>query len=353
MGLFTLPEKEELVPESDKTLKVKGLKKGDSIDTLINQARQLVMEKLGNYKDTSSNVFNVEELDKFFNETEDIIAIDTETTGLNWFTDELVGISMCNGTTSIYIPINHKSPILNERLKIQLEPNVLKGYFKEKIKALKNIKWVYHNAKFDLGVLRTFLEEPMPDPYWDTMLCSNLLDQDEEHSLKFQYNKYIAEEDEGVNRFDTLFKGITFDYIPLDVAVIYAGKDAFMTYKLFKWQYERLHTKEYESLLPVLMNVEMPLLPILEDMQRTGVNINMNMLNELYEKYKTKLDEAKAVVEQEIQPYVEAIRKYKLEHYNVKLDDPINISSPLQLGILFYDIIGYKVSGRWKRYRCT
>lgn len=82
----------------------------------------------------------------------------------------------------------------------------------------------YHNAKFDLGVLRTFFGYQVPDPYWDTMLAAYLFEQDEEHSLKFQYNKYIATEDEGVNRFDTLFHGITFDYVPLDVATIYAGK---------------------------------------------------------------------------------------------------------------------------------
>ena len=75
-----------------------------------------------------------------------------------------------------------------------------------------------------MAVLRTFFGYPLPDPYWDTMLAAYLFDQDEEHSLKFQYNKYIATEDEGVNRFDTLFKGITFDYVPLDVATIYARK---------------------------------------------------------------------------------------------------------------------------------
>lgn len=46
----------------------------------------------------------------------------------------------------------------------------------------------------------------MPDPYWDTMLAACILVQDEDHNLKYLYNKYVAEEDEGINRFDTLFK---------------------------------------------------------------------------------------------------------------------------------------------------
>lgn len=46
----------------------------------------------------------------------------------------------------------------------------------------------------------------MPDPWWDTLVVSFLFNQSEEHGLKALYNKYIAVEDEGVNRFDTLFK---------------------------------------------------------------------------------------------------------------------------------------------------
>lgn len=122
-----------------------------------------------------------------------------------------------------------------------------------------------------------------------------------------------------------------------------------MTYKLYKYQYELLHKPEYKGVLNVLENIEMPLLPILEDMQREGININQNMLSELYDKYKLKLDEAKDLVTKEIKPYEESIRKYKMEHYNVKLDDPINIGSPAQLSILFFDIIGYKLKSGEKK----
>ena len=87
----------------------------------------------------------------------------------------------------------------------------------------------YHNAKFDLGVFRTFLGFDMPEPYWDTLIISFLFNQSEDHGLKALYNKYIAVEDEGVNRFDTLFKGVTFDYVPLTiqrhiVVILYENK---------------------------------------------------------------------------------------------------------------------------------
>lgn len=201
------------------------LKKGDTVETLINTARKLVEEKLGKYKDTSRCFINVDELKSFFDETPDnsIMGIDTETTGLNTFTDELVGISLCNGKQAIYVPINHKSSVTRQRLTQQMLPEDMKEIFYEVFKT-RTFKWVYHNAKFDLAVLRTFLGCKMPDPYWDTMLGAYLFNQEGEHNLKYLYNQYIALEDEGVNRFDDLFKGVTFDYIPLDIATIYAGK---------------------------------------------------------------------------------------------------------------------------------
>ena len=171
MSLFSIPENKKEEVKNDKTLNIK-LRKGDSIDTLINQARSLVLEKLSNYKDLSTNIFNKEELENFFNETEENceVAIDTETTGLNWMRDKIVGISLCNGKHAVYIPINHKSATLNERLNIQIDPEILRQYFIELKDKRKDIKWIYHNAKFDLGVLRTFLGVPMPDPYWDTLI---------------------------------------------------------------------------------------------------------------------------------------------------------------------------------------
>ena len=90
---------------------------------------------------------------------------------LNIFTDELVGISLCNGKQSIYIPINHKSSTYKTKVPGQIEETKIKEIFGNIFKT-KQYKWVYHNAKFDLAVLRTFFGYPLPDPYWDTMLAA-------------------------------------------------------------------------------------------------------------------------------------------------------------------------------------
>ena len=108
----------------------------------------------------------------------------------------------------------------------QKQMRLVKKVFKNDIFNDK-FKWVYHNAKFDLPVLYNFLGFQMPAPYWDTLIVAYVLDQNEDHGLKALYNKYIAEEDEGINRFDTLFSGITFDNVPLDLSQVYARQRCF------------------------------------------------------------------------------------------------------------------------------
>ena len=120
------------------------------------------------------------------------------------------------------------------------------------------------------------------------------------------------------------------------------GKDAYMTLELYEYQKSKMDKPEFKGIKYVMENIEMPLLPILEDMQRTGVNINQGMLQDLYEKYSMKLEEAKLKVNAELEKDSEKIKTYRLQHYDVKLDDPINISSPTQLSTLFYKILGYK-----------
>lgn len=115
-----------------------------------------------------------------------------------------------------------------------------------------------------------------------------------------------------------------------------------MTHQLYLYQIKQLEREDLKGLKYIWEEVEKPLIPILADMNRYGVNINMNMLNSLYKKYLENLAIAQTKVEQEISKYSNEIEEYKVKHYNHKLSDPILISSPLQLSVLFYEIIGYK-----------
>ena len=83
MALFKLPDKKENKSNTKSGSQIK-LKKGDTVEILIQTAQKLVNEKLGNYKKLSRCVTNVEDLQSFFDETPEnsYMAIDTETTRL-------------------------------------------------------------------------------------------------------------------------------------------------------------------------------------------------------------------------------------------------------------------------------
>ena len=145
---------------------------------------------------------------------------------LDVFQDKMVGLSLCNGKQAAYVPVEHISAVYRTKIPGQIKPDDLRKVFKKCVFNNK-FKFVYHNAKFDLPVLYNFLGFQMPAPYWDTLIVAYVLNQNEDHGLKALYNKYIAEEDEGINRFDTLFNGITFDNVPLDLSQVYARQRCF------------------------------------------------------------------------------------------------------------------------------
>ena len=115
-----------------------------------------------------------------------------------------------------------------------------------------------------------------------------------------------------------------------------------MTWELYQKQKQLLEKSDMIGLKNVFHNIEMPLLPILEDMQRTGVNLNQKMLNQFYDKYNSQLKLAEQKVQEEIYKHENEIQTYRIEHPDCKLEDPINIGSPTQLSILFYKILKYK-----------
>ena len=115
-----------------------------------------------------------------------------------------------------------------------------------------------------------------------------------------------------------------------------------MTWELYLWQKQLLDKPEMSGVRNVFHNIEMPLLPILEDMQRTGVNLNEKMLSQFYDKYNSQLQIAEQKVYEEINKYSNEIQTYRIEHSDCKLEDPINIGSPTQLSTLFYKILKYK-----------
>lgn len=339
--------------ELDKQLKAKLEKKqkprGKSNNLLarINNIRDRVEENLGEYKNDYNILIKDEEVSNYFKELRNakLVAIDTETTGLNFFQDKIVGICLyAEGLKASYIPLNHISSIYQTRIENQANIDLVKEEMKRCIDA--NVQFIYHNGKFDLNVLETFLGFKMNCPYWDTLVASYLITNDKNRrSLKDQYSKYCShledkEKIETLSHFNDLFEGLRFDYVPIESGYIYAARDAFMTYKLFEHQREFFEREGNEDVYKLFKEVEVPLIQVTADMQRTGVEIDMDLANRLKSEYDAKLTDITERVREEIDKFEDKIVKYRMIHYNSKLQEPINFNSSEQLAILLYDIIG-------------
>ena len=296
-----------------------------------------------------------------------IISIDTETTGLDCLEDKIIGVCIYTpGEKAAYIPILHESYISGNLLSNQIGIEKITNFF-EKVRDSK-IKVIMFNAKFDLRMIHSNYGVYLTC-YWDCYIASKLIQNNlKHHTLKDQYRMRICPQMKKYN-FESLFSGVKNATIPVDIFTPYAAGDAIETYQLYEWQDKRM--KEEPSVYSVMMNIEMPLLPAVCDMEDRGVNFDFNKAKELHEKYTKLAAEATKKAIEEISKFKKEIKEYndkiqldirrnqellnrssdtkKQKEYdkNIKeltkliLPTPINISSPKQLSILFYDVLGY------------
>lgn len=309
-------------------------------------------------------VFDIERIEEFFERVKEngILALDTETNGLDRIDGEIAGICLYTpGEKGIYIPVGHYSYMTNNPLKT----NVDKSIIKEKLIECNElgVKYILHNAKFDMHILKHMIGVKIV-PYWDTMIGGFLLNENEPHGLKVLYQKYIVREDEDakVASFNSLFNGIEFNKIPPEVGYMYAGFDAIMTYELYLFQYEYLDingkynkSKGLERVAEVFRNIEMPLIEVVFEMECTGVSIDVELAERLNKEYKAYMNRAEKTFKEEIKKLhteIKSLQKYDNVKYSKLLNSDgqidINIASSQQLAILFYDVLGFISSDKRK-----
>lgn len=344
---------------------------GNNLAAQIQSIVAIANQKLAVHKDDYILIRTEQELIEYEQSIikNGVCALDTETTGLNPLLVDLVGICLYTPRQkAAYIPLGHKSYITGAKTKDQLDKNIIIDFFRRLLK--RKIKWIMHNAKYDIRVIRHCLGLDIPC-YWDTMLAAYCMDEEESHRLKDLHLKYCNSKDTESLTFDALFKGITFDYIPILTAYLYAAGDAVKTYELYDYQKTLLNRRVLSGPYNVFWNIEMPLIPVVADMEDRGVCLDFDVCKNLHEKYhkireerQKQADEALAMYKNEIDNYrmsstysntypdgsteysnsqTSKCKKYghtKVSSNASKLSDPISLSSPTQLAILFYDILG-------------
>lgn len=351
--LIELPEREKtevgkLVGLKTKTTTIKS----NTILDKMNKIKSDVEKHLGKYRNITYTITDIKELKRYIDKCIEngIVGIDTETTGLDPILDEIVGVCLYTyGEKAAYIPINHRSYITNELIGGQLTKEVVK----EQLDRLIGVRTVYHNAKFDIRFLKNQLSVN-DTPYWDTFLAAKLIDEEESASLKNLYSKHIENKKSDYD-FGKLFRAVDFRHVPIDLATLYAAVDAFITIKLMEYQSKVLNNED--GPYNVLMNIEMPLVKVVADMEDRGIGIDKELSRELAAEYNIKKQGLEKEIHAMIAEYEDDIKAYNEKiMFNQKTPNkdketipyPINIASSKQLAAFLYDVLKIDVVDREK-----
>jgi DNA polymerase-1 len=213
-------------------------------------------------------------------------ALDTETTSLRPVQATLVGIALsCRAGEGCYIPIGH---LPTAAASAQLPLGLIREHLGP-VLADEGIAKYAHNANYDLIVLHQH-GLPVHGLTFDTMIAAYLVDP----SGRNLGLKGLAWQELGVEMTPIealLGKGknqLTMDLVPIARAFPYAAADADMTFRLVERQTGQLKEKNEWKLFA---DVEMPLVPVLTDMECTGVALDVPLLEQMSRELQSRLGE--------------------------------------------------------------
>jgi len=252
-------------------------------------------------------------------ENADIFAFDTETDSLNYMKARIVGVSMCvEPGKSAYVPLAHDYPGSPD----QLDRDAVLGRIKPLLEDADRKK-VGHHLKYDAHVLLNHGIR-LSGIEHDTMLESYVLDSTAtRHDMDSVAAKYLGI---ATTRYeDVAGKGarqLTFNQVPLEQAGPYAAEDADVTLRLHRELWPRLENTG--RLAQVYREIEIPLVPILQSMERIGVLLDVDMLN------------------RQSQELSQEMRRLEEEAHRAA-GGPFNLGSPKQLQEILFERLGLPV----------
>ena len=264
------------------------------------------------------------------------VAVDTETDRLDEMQANLVGISLAvEPGEACYIPLGHVSaaePSLEHpdiRHPDQLEMQVVLDRLGPLLED-PSIKKIGQNIKFDFKILARLGIRMAPVE--DTLLMSYAMhsglhrfSMDELSEKYLNHNPIPIKELIGTGK-----SAITFGEVELSEAVKYAGEDADITLRLWKTFSPMLHRMRGTT---VYQTLERPLIPVLADMEMTGIRVDRSQLELLSSEFAGRIDELKGEIHE-------------------AAGEEFNVASPKQLGVILFDKLklpgGQKVkTGGW------
>ena len=203
----------------------------------------------------------------------ELVAIDTETTSIDYMQAELVGISLSvNPGEAAYIPVAHDYPGAPQQLRRDEVLKKLRAFLEDESRPK-----VGHHLKYDAHIFARY-QIDLRGMRFDSMLESYVLNSVATRHDMDSVARYYLNIDT-VHYEDVAGKGakqLTFNQVPLEQAAPYAAEDADVTLRLH--QKLRAELEKEQRLLDVYEQIEQPLVPILLDMEEAGVLIDREML---------------------------------------------------------------------------
>ena len=246
------------------------------------------------------------------------IALDTETTGLDYMDTELVGISLSyQAGEAYYIPLNHDDDSVD-----QLALDIVLKELKPLLESSSN-KIIGQNIKFDKNVLAKYGVD-IASIKNDTMMMSYVLDASAtRHNLDALSSYYLNYK---TSTFEDVagkgVKQITFDKVPIEAATNYAAEDADITLRLYEELNPRLEGEA--SLNKLNDEIEIPLIEVLSEMEQNGAILNSKILNSQSKDLEGR------------------IKKLEEKAYQIAGEE-FNLGSTKQLREIFFEKLKYRI----------
>ncbi len=251
---------------------------------------------------------------------ETVLAFDTETTGLDYDNDKLVGFSFCfNEEQAYYVPFNHYYLGVTKQIS-EIEA-------KKAIEKIFEFQVVGHNIKFDLHFVTRFLGKETLPIYSDSMILAWLINPESALGLDKLSDKLLNHKMLAFK--DTVKKGETFADVALEDACSYAAEDAFITLKLFHLFNHKLKLQSAQHLIEESQKVEIPFIETLLCMERYGIKVDSTFLENFLVEVKNTLETLTGKI-------------YALA------GSEFNINSTKQLGVVLFETLGLPVGKKTK-----
>ena len=233
---------------------------------------------------------------------------DTETTSLEEMDAEVLGLAISYK--------NNKAYYVNMPENFEDTKAVL-GEFKHLFADI-TIEKIAQNLKYDLKVLLKY-DIQLAGPQFDTMLAHYLANPDGRHSMDILSEKYLNYKPVSITELiGKKGKGqLNFRDVPLEKATEYAAEDADITFQLKEILQKELIDKQVAHLM---QRLEMPLVPVLADMEMEGIRVDADFLNIYSDELKIMSNDLEKII-------------YEKSGCN------FNIASPKQMGEVLFDVM--------------